>query len=194
MKPALGIILLAAGESRRLGQAKQLVHIDGISLVRRAAGVVLALHPHDCLVITGAQAAAVTAELKGLPLRCEFNADWKAGMASSIACGARALPAKLDGVMLFLCDQWRVDEADIFKLYRAWCKDAGRIVASGWDDVTGPPVIFPAGCIECLRRLEGDQGARAIIHQQQQQPQRVCMDNARYDLDTPGDLAILDDF
>ena len=45
MKPNLAVILLAAGESSRLGQAKQLVQFEGTSLVRRAAELLLTLEP-----------------------------------------------------------------------------------------------------------------------------------------------------
>lgn len=194
MKPALGVILLAAGESARLGQAKQLVDLGGISLVRHAAEMVLGLEPAYCVVITGAGAAAVTGELQGLPLRCEYNTFWKAGMSASIACGARALPGNLDGVLIYLCDQWRITRDDIHNLYKEWLCDTGAIVSSTWNGVTGPPVIFPAPCLDQLRTLTGDKGARSVIREQSQTPVTVSMDNARHDLDTPADMEQLGAF
>ena len=191
MDVKLGIILLAAGKSSRLGQSKQLVRLDGTSLVRRAAELLLALDPDPCLVITGAESVAVSAELRGLPLKCESNPAWEDGMGASIACGARALPANLDGVMLYLCDQWRINRPDIFELYEAWRKDTSCIVASSWADITGPPVIFPARFIPRLATLSGDQGARVLMDEQPQHTRRVVIENARYDLDTVKDLDLL---
>ncbi len=191
MKPNFGVILLAAGESSRLGQTKQLVQLEGTSLVRRAAELLLTLEPGFCLVVTGSESTAVTAELEDLPVQCQFNPSWKEGMGASIACGARSLPAELDGVMLFLCDQWRITTADITGLYKTWCEDTSYVVASGWAEITGPPVIFPARCIERLTSLAGDQGARLVIDEQSRQSKRLLIDNARYDLDTPADMKLL---
>jgi len=194
MNSALGVILLAAGESARLGQAKQLIDFNGASLVRRAAETVLSLEPQHCLVITGAGAQDVAAELQDLPLRCEYNTFWKAGMSASIACGARALPGNLDGVLIYLCDQWRITMADIQSLYDTWRQDTGCIVSSGWDGISGPPVIFPAICLDRLRTLTGDQGARGVIQEQPQNLKMINIDNAQYDLDTPADLDLLNTF
>ena len=194
MNQALGVILLAAGESARLGQPKQLIEMAGKSLVRRAAEVVLALEPAHCLVITGAEAPEVAAELQDLPLRCEYNALWKAGMSASIAWGARALPGNLDGVLIYLCDQWRINKTDLLNLYNTWCEDTGKIVNAEWNGVSGPPVIFPASCLDRLRMLTGDQGAREVIREQPQNSMPVSMDNAQYDLDTPADLRLLNDY
>jgi molybdenum cofactor cytidylyltransferase len=188
----LAVILLAAGRSRRLGQPKQLLKLEGLSLVRRAAELLLELEPEYCSVVTGAHTDEVSAELRGLPLSAEFNESWQDGMGASIACGVRRLPAGMDGVLLFLCDQWRVDAADLNRLTAAWCEDNGNIVAASGDGITGPPIIFPARLFAQLAVLEGDRGARSVIEAQQERIKLVCMENARFDLDTPEDLMSLE--
>ena len=130
MTANLAVVLLAAGESSRLGQSKQLVSIGGKSLVRRAAEILLQLEPDLCVVVTGADSIAVSAQLQDLPVKLEYNALWKSGMATSIGCGVRALPGNIDGVLLFLCDQWRLDESDIQNLKETWLDDISAIVVS----------------------------------------------------------------
>ncbi len=69
MTPRHAVVLLAAGGSRRLGAPKQLVDVDGESLVRRAARAALATDPSQALVVVGAHADAVWSAVADLRAR-----------------------------------------------------------------------------------------------------------------------------
>ena len=185
-------ILLAAGPSSRLGQAKQLVRVDGESLVRRAARLVLSTDPVSLTVVTGFAADAVKRELGDLPARLVQNEDWEQGMGGSIACGVRNISAEVDGVSITLCDQWRLDERDLFRLISIWLSDISRIVTASWYEkkvnIHGPPALFPRNYIRELGNLKGSQGAKALIGQNLANVQFIEMENAAYDLDRPEDL------
>ena len=185
-------ILLAAGPSSRLGQAKQLVRVDGESLVRRAAHLLLSVDPVSLTVVTGFADDAVEQELSDLPVRFARNDDWEQGMGGSIACGIQNISEEVDGILITLCDQWRIEGSDLLSLISMWLTDISRITTALWLDdkasVYGPPALFPRCYIRELIRLTGNKGAKAVIDQNLANAQFVKMGNAAYDLDRPKDL------
>lgn len=185
-------ILLAAGPSSRLGQTKQLVRVDGESLVSRAARLLLSTDPLSLTVVTGFADEAVENELCDLPVRLARNDDWEQGMGGSIACGIQNISEDVDGVLVALCDQWRLEESDLFQLISSWLSDISCISVASWPEentrVYGPPALFPCHLFRELRSLKGNEGARALIGHNLASVQFVEMENAAYDVDRPEDL------
>jgi molybdenum cofactor cytidylyltransferase len=190
--PDLGVVLLAAGPSTRLGQPKQLVQVGDSCLVNRSARLALSLNPASVTVVTGFEAERVQAELEGLPVHVVLNRNWAKGMGSSINCGVRSMPGGAEGVMVMVCDQWRLEERDLERLYEAWQSDISRICVACWKEgtayVSGPPVIFPRRLIPELKSMQENRGARQLIDRYMDLVEFVDMENAAYDLDRPEDL------
>lgn len=189
--PFLSIIILAAGSSERLGQPKQLVKLDNKTLIRRAIETAEALHAGEVIVITGANAEAVADQAVNTPTRCVYNPEWANGMGSSIATGARHVSPEANGILVMLCDQWRVQAQDLQALLDIWLPDPHQLVCSRSQVHQGPPVIFPRSCFDALRNLQGDQGAKSVLNNCSAQIQSVWSENAAIDLDTPSQLKIL---
>src|SRR5437868_14169899 len=87
----VGLIVLAAGASSRMGTPKQLLRYDGETLLRRAVRVALGARCRPAVVVLGAQAEALRGEVVGAQV--VINEEWAEGMASSLRCGLRALEA-----------------------------------------------------------------------------------------------------
>jgi len=183
----IGAILLAAGGSSRLGRPKQLEPIDGQPLVARQAQLLLGLKPACVVVVTGAVDSEVRQALKGLPVEFVHHAGWSSGMGPSIAHGIRAMPERVRGALLLLCDQWRIELGDLEKLAEAWAETPQSAVVSAWDGKSGPPVVFPRALFQRLMRLKGDRGARGLLKRYSGGVERVQIDHAAFDLDKPGD-------
>ncbi len=194
----LAVLVMAAGESARLGQPKQLVAIDGQTLVEKTAGLA-ARFSNRVYCILGHQAETIASRLKVLPVTCVTNARWAQGMGSSIACGIDQLGDDIDAALVLLCDQWALTPADIGKLVRQWQVDPGKITASRYypkhqaERVTGVPVIFPRRYFTELTQLS-QTGARGLLTRYPDQVLEVVIDRAGFDLDTPDDLRSLRDF
>jgi len=190
--PSVGVILLAAGPSSRLGQPKQLVEVDNECLVRRSARLALSLDPAFVTVVTGCEAERIRAELEGLPVGIVFNRNWAKGMGASINCGVRSMPLGVDGVMIMVCDQWRLEASDLRRLQEAWLCDISRIFVAFWEEgkahISGPPVIFPRKLIPELKSMQESRGARQLIDRYMDIAEFVDMQNAAFDLDRPADL------
>jgi len=191
----LAAVLLAAGPSTRLGQSKQMVTIAGESLVRRTARMLLGLNPASVTVVTGCESATIENELAGLPVGIAFNRYWEQGMGGSITCGVRHVEGDLDGILVMVCDQWRVELSDLSRLFDVWSADISRIVVANWHEgkafVSGPPVIFPSNMIPELKFMTRNRGARQVIDRHMDIVEFVDMENAAYDLDRPEDLKLI---
>ncbi|NMO17178.1 nucleotidyltransferase family protein [Pyxidicoccus fallax] len=190
---AIGVVLLAAGGSSRLGRPKQLLLHEGRSLVRRAAESALAAECGPVVVVLGAHREAVTSELTGLPVRTVEHADWAAGPGGSLVAGVRALTqdATVDAVLVMLCDQLRVDSAHLRALVETWQRTGAAVVASTYEGTQGVPALFSRAVFPELEALGPEQGARRVIARDASRVAEVPLPGGGEDVDTAADLARL---
>ncbi|KLD75888.1 nucleotidyltransferase family protein [Xanthomonas hyacinthi] len=164
MSHAHAALVLAAGASRRLGQAKQALTRDGEPLLRRAARLALAASPVRCVVALGAQAEALRPLLDGLPVEIAINPDWASGMGGSLACLRTALhdDASITHSLVLGCDQPALDAAHLQDLLAAAYRAASGCAVSAYAGVRGMPAVVAQACWRELP-LRGDQGLRGLF-------------------------------
>ena len=186
--PQLSILIPAGGASKRLGQAKQLVKHQGMTLIQNAVNTAFSLDPCEIIVVTGANAEAVKNAVLQPPVNWIHNPNWSNGMGSSIALGATAISPESTGLMILLCDQWKIRISDLHLLAETWQSDPERIVCASAEGINMPPVIFPASHFNQLAKLEGSQGARSLLVNHPDSLTAVPIKNAAIDLDTQSQL------
>ena len=189
------IVLLAAGESRRFGDIKQLVEIDGQPMVRRAARTALD-QDVPVIVVTGANAERVEAVLDDLPLHIIRHAGWQDGMGSSLAAGIRCVEASFpqaSAALLCLADQPLLGAVLFQTMLQRHEEAPERLLVTDQDGVSGPPVLFPRDCFAALTSLSGSRGAHALIEREAARVERFASINGG-DVDTPQDLQRIRDW
>ena len=158
----IGVVVLAAGGSTRMGKQKLLLELGGKSLVRRAAMTALSADLGDVVVVVGSDAAAVADELADLPVTVVENGAWETGQASSVRCGVDAL-GSCDAIVVMVADQPFVGTGHLRRLAAAHRTEQAAICASANGKMRGNPVLFDRSVFADLRELAGDQGARQLF-------------------------------
>lgn len=194
---SLMAVVLAAGESKRLGTPKQVCEYAGVSLVERAVQAAQPVATAGVVVVTGAEAEATEAAVRRALRpqdRLLRNADWRDGMGSSLAFGVRAVePEAPEGVLVMLCDQPLVTADDIAALVAEWHADPDRPLVAGFGEAIGPPAVFPPAWYPRLAALEGDAGARALL-ESGADFKVFSLPAAATDIDTSADLRRLGEY
>ena len=188
---AIGVIILAAGESSRMGRPKQLLSVNGKTLLRHAIDAARVIDEAP-VVVLGAHAAAICAEVNGLPVTIIENTDWQSGMGGSLRTGLQALldhSPKTQAAIIMLCDQPRVTGDILRALVEPYRSSASPIVACEYGGVLGVPALFHRTMFQELLALQGAEGARKIIQRYPAQAARVSFPDGAIDLDTPEDFA-----
>mgnify|MGYP000894668924 CR=1 FL=1 len=189
--PKIGALVLAAGQSRRMGGPnKLLLAFDGAPLVRRAVEAVLGSQAAACVVVTGHQREGVEGALSGLGAELVHNPDFADGLSTSLKRGIAALPPDLDGVLVVLGDMPAVDARVLDRLIAAFDPLEGRaLCVPTWNGKRGNPVLIARRFFAELQALSGDVGARGLLSEHAEAVAEVPMadDGVLRDLDTPAD-------
>lgn len=184
----IGTIVLGAGAASRMGEPKQLLKWQGETLVQRAIRQAENLQKGPVILVLGANAALIEAELQEGGYQIAHNEAWKTGMGSSIVCGLQALLAWSDpmaGVLITLVDQPLINTSDLEKIVAIFKKNNLPLVAAFYGNTLGVPALFSADLFPELLTLSGQKGAKAIISKYRQSLAKLDLPAAKLDLDTP---------
>ena len=191
-----GIVILAAGESARMGEPKQLLPYRGTTLLQHSINTALSVHGTTVVVVLGAHAAQIRAELNDPRVLVTVNPDWADGMGSSLRTGLRALlgaQPDVSAAIFLLCDQPLVSTATLHNLICTHERTGFAIVASEYDGILGVPALFAREMFQQLLALRGSEGARQVIRAHRDEAIGVTFQDGAVDIDTPADYAQLRD-
>jgi molybdenum cofactor cytidylyltransferase len=185
-----GIIILAAGESKRLGNPKQLLSINGNTLLARVANTAGESGLNPVIAVLGANDDKLSATLNIPGLIVVKNDDWKEGMASSIRIGLSSmleLSPQVDGVIMMVCDQPYLNQ-DLIKALIGAQRDSGLpVAAASYGGKLGTPALFHKSLFPELMSLSGDTGARKILDKMRDDVVVIDFEMGIVDIDTPED-------
>ncbi len=185
-----GIVILAAGNSSRLGEPKQLLQFRGQSLIRHITGAAMEIVGSNTVVVTGANSKLIEKELANLPYRLVFNADWQEGMSASIKAGIHALQSHyphVKGAILAVSDQPFVSVEIFNALIHTFEETAKGIIASKYSDSLGTPAFFAASYFPALLQLTGAEGAKKLVKRYADDVSAYAFPQGSIDIDTQED-------
>ena len=160
----ISAILLAAGESRRMGEFKQLLTYAGRTFVERCVDHLLAARTDEVIVVTGHRADDVRRAIGARPVRFAHNQDYREGMSSSVKCGIRAVAPQAAAVLVALVDQPQIDSAIINRVIAAYESQSPLIVIPTYEGRKGHPVLIDLRLCDELMSFDPAQGLRQVIH------------------------------
>ncbi len=189
-----GIVILAAGESSRLGRPKQNLLYKGKSLLHWSIQSAVETGCQPIVVVTGANNLAVEAAMEQNNVEVVYNINWQQGMGSSIAAGTSAilyLQPLLTSVIFQLCDQPFVSAELLKALIQQHSATTKNIIAASYNHTLGAPVLFHKKYFQTLLQSTGHEGARKLIIKHPEDVAAVDFAGGAFDVDTEKDYEAL---
>ncbi|MEH2306423.1 nucleotidyltransferase family protein [Nostoc sp.] len=186
----VGLIILAAGASTRMGTPKQLLRYGEQSLIRHVVQVANASVCHPIIVVLGSYAERIKPEINSEQVHIVENPLFSEGISTSIRVGIEALNIinkEAKAVVLMVCDQPFISPQLINQLVEVHETTLNPIVASQYADTLGVPALFNRTLFAKLTTLSGTDGARHIIKKYLQEVLAIPFPEGVFDLDTPDD-------
>lgn len=185
----LGIIILAAGASQRMGSPKQLLQFRGHSLLRHALEEATLSGATQTALILGANAELMKSEIPRSGVMLLENHDWQRGVGSSIRIGVNYFAGQttVSAVLIMNCDQPLVSRQFINHLIRTWTIKHPTIVAAEFKGIQSLPAIFDRVVFGELLRLPHSAGPKEIILRYHNELIGVEFEQAGFDVDSPSD-------
>ncbi|MBF0375466.1 MAG: molybdopterin-binding/glycosyltransferase family 2 protein [Alphaproteobacteria bacterium] len=190
-EPRVAALVLAAGQSRRMGRNKLLIETGGKPLIAWAVDAALDSRAHRVVVVVGHQAEAVREALACRPVTIVENPRHAEGMATSLGAGLGALPADIDGALVCLGDMPAVTGRHLDRLIAAFDPAEGRAICVPLrDGKRGNPVLLARRFFPQMLAIGGDQGAKRLLAEHPEQVFEVVMadDAVLEDVDDPDAL------
>jgi molybdenum cofactor cytidylyltransferase len=184
------ILILAAGNSTRFGDIKQLLPFNGKTLLQHVIDEATGAGPDAVVVVVGANANTVSASIDNTYVEIVFNNHWQDGMASGIAAGVRRLSLlhdDLNNIIIGVCDQPFITSALFKQLHKTQSETQNGIVGCSYAGTIGTPVLFTKKYFDQLLSLQGDEGAKKILKLHSLDVGTVNFPNGNIDIDTESD-------
>ena len=192
--PNIGIVILAAGASTRMGTPKQLLRYQERGLLRHTIEVAIASVCRPIIVVLGAYAQLIKSDISQFPIQIVENLQWNEGISSSIRVGIQKLKTSypdVEAVIVTLCDQPFISTEIINQLALAYHSTNQPIIACEYAETLGVPALFSDRLFSELMTLIGGEGAKQIIKKHSQEVFSISFPKGATDIDTPKEYADL---
>ena len=196
----ISAVILAAGESRRIGkQNKLLLPVGGEAMLVKLATSVCASDVGQVLVVIGHEAEKIRRELNEFPLNFVYNPNFSEGMTTSIKYGVKVVSHECDGLLICLGDMPFINTSEINKLIHAYVKNRikgkGLIVVPVFKRQRGNPVLFSIEFRNDILEHKKQSGCKEVIMKNSDSVMEIEMDNEKMllDVDTMEDYQSVSD-
>jgi len=189
----ISAILLAAGESRRMGTFKQLLDFEGKTFVERCVDELLASKANEVIVVTGHRDDDVRRTIGEREVRFAYNAEYRSGMAGSILCGLSAVAPGTEAVLISLADQPQITAHVIDQVVDAYLTQRPSIVVPRYSGRKGHPIIIDLKLKDEVFKMDPAEGLRRIVRRYSGETVYVeaATDAILTDFDYPEDYSAL---
>lgn len=186
----ISAIILAAGQSRRMGQPKMLLPWGELTVIEHVITTFLKAEVEDVVVVTGGARDQVEQAIQRYPVRRVHNTEYATGeMLSSLQCGLRAMTVQARATLVGLGDQPQVEERSIRAICETYLEGRSGLVVTSFQKRRGHPWLVARPFWDELLQMEPPESPRDFLNRHSSEIQYVNLDTASIlaDLDTPED-------
>lgn len=185
----ISAIVLAAGESKRMGRPKQLLEWHGKPLLHHVLESLINSHADEIILVLGHDREWIGKSLPALPIKIVINPDYQSGIASSLRQGLLAMDPRSEAFLVLLADQPGIGPEVINRVIQGFQHTIPKrgIVRPVFRGSGGHPVLISVKYLQEALQLQGDVGARPILmnHPEDILEIDVDQDVVLKDIDTP---------
>jgi len=163
--PPVSGIILAAGQSKRMGQVKQLLPFEGKPLISHIINTALASQLEEVIVVLGHRAEDIEKTIDFGDAQLVMNNDYRAGQSTSLQTGISAISNRSEAALFILGDQPLVNAGVINRLIEGFKPKGTGFLVPTFHGRRGNPVLVARAFFSHLKSLTGDQGARALFEE-----------------------------
>lgn len=160
--PEIWAIILAAGESRRMGSPKMLLQYKGKTIIENVIDNVIASGADKVLLVLGSSGDELLKIIGELPVKHCYNENYKLGMLSSVKCGLNFIPADTGAALIFLGDQPMIGTDIINIVIEAYRREGKGIVMPVFNNKRGHPLLIDFKYRKEIQNLDPEEGLRAL--------------------------------
>lgn len=186
----ISAIILAAGQSRRMGQPKMLLPWGNRTVLEQVVATFLKAGVEEIVIVTGAEQKQVEKAIVGYPVRAAHNSDYATGeMLSSLQCGLRELPAETQASLIGLGDQPQVRGESIRSICDAYLHRPSELIVPSFQMRRGHPWLIARTLWEEILALRPPKTPRDFLNHHAGDILYINMATSTIlaDLDTPED-------
>jgi molybdenum cofactor cytidylyltransferase len=155
-------VILAAGESKRMGLPKMLLTFSGRTMIEKVITNVSESKIDKKIVVLGAYREALVELISKLPVKYCYNDNYKKGMLSSVQCGFRNLSSVCRAVLVFQGDQPLITSNAINEVIEAYLSSGKGIVIPVYKGRRGHPLLIDIKYRDEIEKLNPDKGLRSL--------------------------------
>jgi molybdenum cofactor cytidylyltransferase len=181
----INALVLAAGESKRMGMPKPLLRFGNTTFLAQIVSVLQQSEVDGVTVVLGAQAARIRASADLAGVDVVMNEDYRNGQLSSLTAGLKSLPSQAEALLLCLVDNPLITGATVNRVVRAFHETGKPIVIPVFEGHRGHPALFARAMFNELLNAPADEGARYVVRSHKDQVFEV-------DIPEPAILARID--
>lgn len=171
-------MILAAGESKRMGKPKLLLPFGEKTMIETVIDKVIQSNVERILVVLGSNRKKIEKKIGNLPLEIAVNPDFKEGMLSSVQRGLEVLPEEAQAVLIFLGDQPSIPSEVIDSVIDAFRKTGKGIVLPVYKGERGHPVLLDMKYRREVKNLNPEVGLRELVYGRPEDILEVEVDDA----------------
>lgn len=186
----ISAIILAAGESRRMGQPKMLMPWGNVTVLEHVVKVFQKAGVEDIVIVLGAERERIERAVSQYTIRCVHNKDYAVSeMLSSLQCGLKAMMAQAQAALIGLGDQPQVQEASVRLICEAYQNTRSKLVVPSFQMQRGHPWLVDHALWSELLGMQAPESPRDLLNRHADNIHYVALNTATIlaDLDTPED-------
>ena len=185
-------VVLAAGESSRMGRPKALLPVDGVRFIEKIVSTLKSTRVGEVVVVLGHNPEEMQRNIEDLPVTIVLNPNYKQGQLSSLIAAIRYIetapdPGQIEGILVHLVDHPFIDGKLVDLMIEKFLDTGKSIVVPTYNGRRGHPVIFSRKLFPEILAAPLDQGAKAVVYSHRADTLEIPTeyDGVTIDIDTP---------